>query len=151
MWLYCVGCVACIIGISRDVINSNLSELVNNLNIDIKSTGTNLIGNGGVINNNATITIAKITALKKGKYLIIASALIHNVSIANIHQRIFINSSLTGGQTSTTIPADGWLKNSVVTFLDITTDNSTIEYKVNPQNSNVNVYDTSIYAIKLRS
>ena len=31
MWLYCVGCVACIIGISRDVINSNLSELVGQL------------------------------------------------------------------------------------------------------------------------
>lgn len=31
MWLYCVGCVACIIGISRDVINSNLSELNANL------------------------------------------------------------------------------------------------------------------------
>ncbi len=31
MWFYCVGCVACIIGISRDVINSNLSELKSGL------------------------------------------------------------------------------------------------------------------------
>ncbi len=119
--------------------------------MDIAITGTNLIGNGGVINNNTTATVAKITGIKKGKYLVIANGLIHNSSGANIHQRIFLNSVLTTGQTSATVPSDGWLKTPAITFLDVTADNSVIEYKINPQNSNTNVYDVAIYAIKLRS
>ena len=43
MWLYCAGCVACIIGISRDVINSNLSELVGRLKNLITFTTINTI------------------------------------------------------------------------------------------------------------
>ena len=41
LWLYCVGCVACIIGISRDVINSNLSELVGRLEPYFIVSGSN--------------------------------------------------------------------------------------------------------------
>lgn len=119
--------------------------------MDIVITGTNLIGNGGVINNNTTATVAKITGIKKGKYLVIANGLIHNSSVINIHQRIFLNSVLTNGQTSATVPSDGWLKTPAITFLDVTADNSVIEYKINPQNSDANIYDVAIYAIKLRS
>ena len=132
-----------------DDINSNLSELSGSLSVDVISSDTNLIGSGGAINNN-TVTIAKITGLKKGKYLVIASSLIQSVSSANIHQRLFLNSILTNGQTSATVPTNGWLKNPVIAFLDMT-DNSIVEYKMQAQNSSVNVYDVFIIAIKLRT